>query len=83
MNILKKKKLNCGLAYQFLGIKFFLLKKRKLENIIQCMLDRLCKYPVILHFAGRKVWVHENGYGVDLWNHYFKKMIDFLLGFKK
>lgn len=27
MNILKKKKLNCGLAYQFLGIKFFLLKK--------------------------------------------------------
>ena len=47
------------------------------------MLDRLCKYPVILHFAGRKVWVHENGYGVDLWNHYFKKMIDFLLGFKK
>ena len=29
MNILKKKKLNCGLAYQFLGIKFFLLKKKK------------------------------------------------------
>ena len=46
-------------------------------------LDSLCKYPVILHFAGQKVWVHENGYGVDLWNHYFKKMIDFLLGFKK
>ena len=41
MNILKKKKLNCGLAYQFLGIKFFLLKKRKLENIIYFIKDEI------------------------------------------